>query len=106
MFCQHCGKELPAGAGVCPACGAVVNLPPPPGAPLPPPPDSIEQIVHDLKQTSKQMASSAANLSRRMAAKAGTAAKDPTGSAKKAAHKVAEELDNVAKELDRILHDL
>ncbi len=26
MNCEHCGAELPSGAGTCPACGAEVGL--------------------------------------------------------------------------------
>lgn len=26
MKCEHCGAELPAGAGTCPACGKAVGL--------------------------------------------------------------------------------
>ena len=26
MNCEHCGAELPAGAGTCPACGQAVGM--------------------------------------------------------------------------------
>jgi len=99
MYCQNCGKELPASAASCAACGARVSYP----APSSPPAD---RVANDLKRAAKELASSAAQLSRRLAAKAETAAKDPSGSAKKAARKIAEELDAVAKEVDKILKDL
>jgi zinc ribbon protein len=102
MYCQQCGKELSPGASSCAACGARIFYPPPP----PPSADQGDQIVAELKQAAKDLASSAARLSRRLAEKAETVAKDPPGSAKRAARRVSEELDAVTKEVDRILKDL
>jgi Zn-dependent protease with chaperone function len=39
VFCEHCGLALPAGAPVCPRCGAPVEHPPPQ-----PPPDPADRI--------------------------------------------------------------
>jgi hypothetical protein len=102
MYCQSCGKELPPGAGSCPACGARVFYPPPSNSAT----DPVERVVADMKRAAKDLASSAAHVSRRLASGAENAAKDPSGSAKKAAKKVADELDAVAKEVDKILNDL
>jgi uncharacterized protein YoxC len=70
------------------------------------PDNSIEAAVAELKQSAKELARAAAHLSRKVAAKTGDAAKDPPGTAKRAAHAVAHELDNLAKEVEKILRDL
>ena len=102
MYCQSCGKELSPGASSCRACGARVFFPPSSTQPA----DQVDQIAAEMKRAAKELASSAAQLSQRLAVKAEAAAKDPSGSAKKAAHRVAAELDAVAKDVDRILRDL
>jgi hypothetical protein len=66
----------------------------------------MDPVAAELKRAINDLASSTIHLSKRLASKAESAAKDPSGSAKKAARKVAQELDAVAKEVDRILHDL
>jgi hypothetical protein len=68
--------------------------------------DSINEAVKDTKQAAKQLASATAKLSKRLIDKAETAARDPSGSAKKVAHRVAKELDAASREIDRILKDL
>ena len=62
--------------------------------------------MSDTKRAAKDLASSAAKLSERLLSKAGVAAKDPKGSAKKAAKRVAHELEEAAHEIDRIVRDL
>lgn len=111
MFCQQCGHEIPSGATACPGCGFVPLAPPPvgPAAAVPPSPgssDPVEQILSETKRAAKELAEASARLSKRLVAKAQTAAKDPTGSAKRAAQKVAKELDSAAREIDRILKEL
>lgn len=105
MFCQNCGKELAPGATSCASCGARVFYPPPP-PPGSPSTDPVDQIAADLKRVAQEFASTAAQLSRRVAAKAEAAAKDPSAEAKKTARKVAQDIDAVAKEIDRLLRDL
>jgi len=102
MYCQGCGRELPAGSRTCPACGFLAE--PPPSAASSP--GTIEELVAELKRTAKELGRDAAQLSQRVVGKAGEVAKDPPASAKRVTRKVAQELDKAAKEIDRILRDL
>jgi hypothetical protein len=47
-----------------------------------------------------------AKLSKRVAATAGTAAKDPSGTAKKAADRVKKEVDGALEDLSELLKEL
>jgi uncharacterized Zn finger protein (UPF0148 family) len=102
MFCQQCGKELSQGSLTCANCGAVTSAST--GAPAPP--ASLEQLLSETKRAAKDLASSTAQLSKRMLSKARTAAKNPPDSAKKVVHRAAKELEAAAREIDRILQDL
>lgn len=104
MYCQHCGQELPSGALTCPSCGAAT----PAGASRSggSPPPSLEDVLSETKRAAQDLAASAARLSERLLSKAGVAAKDPKGSAKKAVKRVAKELEGAAREVDRIVRDL
>ena len=101
MFCQNCGKELPTGALVCAACGAAV-----PGHHSGPPAATFTQLLEETRKSAHDLVESTAHLTKRLAAKAETAAKDPSASAKKAVNRVAKELDAAAREIERILNDL
>ena len=103
MFCQNCGKELPAGSSACPACGYPVA---PPRSTARSAGDTLDDAIADLRRAAGEVAQSAASLSRRVADKAAQAAKDPTGSAKRVTRKVADELDRAAKEIEKTLRDL
>lgn len=103
MFCQQCGKEIPPGSPTCPACGYLAM---PHSSSTSSAADSIEVAVAELKRTAKELAKSARTLSQRVVAEAGKAAKDPPGSAKRAAHKVAQGLEEAAKEIEQALRDL
>jgi cell division septum initiation protein DivIVA len=102
MYCPQCGKELAPGNLTCAACGFISPAAPAPSAA----PPSFEQLVSETKHAAKDLAKSTAHLSKRMFSKAQTAAKDPSGSAKKVAHRAAKELEAAAREIDRILRDL
>ena len=105
MFCQNCGNRLNAGDTVCSKCNAPVGLPPPPpGAPAGQNP--VDDLVREVKRSAKELAVASARLSKHLAAKAETAAKDPSGSAKKVATRVTSELDRIANEIDKALRDL
>lgn len=110
MYCSQCGKELPTNATVCPSCGFSLGAPryfsTGPSATPPPSADPVELILNETKKAARELADATARLSKRLVEKAQTAAKDPTGSAKKAAKTVAKELDSAAKEIDRILKEL
>lgn len=101
MYCQWCGHELPAGARSCPSCAGVA-----PGAAGPGREEKVDRLVSEAKRATRELATATAKLSKSLIQKAGQAAKDPSGSARKASRKVAEELDHAAKELDRILKNL
>lgn len=102
MFCPQCGKEIPSGSPTCPACGYLAV----PHAPSKGSTGSINDTVAELKRAAKELAQSAAALSGRVVDKAGDAAKDPKGSAKRVTRKVAQELDKASQEIERILRDL
>lgn len=101
MFCPNCGKPVPAGAATCPECHAVVIPPPRSGAE-----NAVDQIVTDLGKGTKEILRASAHLTKKVVSKAGDAAKDPAGSAKKATKKVAHGIHQVAKDIDKELKDL
>jgi cell division septum initiation protein DivIVA len=103
MFCAQCGKEIPSGSPTCPACGAFAVPPGPARATRSP---TVDEAVAQLKGAAKDLARSAQELSKRVAVEARKAADDPTGSAKRATRKVADELDNAARTIERVLRDL
>lgn len=98
MLCEACREEIPSGSPTCPACGRLAM----PGKSPPPLDDAIAEVKH----AAKDLARASAVLSRRVVAKAGAAARDPTRSATRATRKVAQELDRAAKEVDRILRQI
>ncbi len=103
MYCQWCGTPLPPGAESCPHCAN-------PGAAEasvgPTRSDPVDQLVADAKHAAKDLAVATARLSKRLLSKAEVAAKDPSGSAKRAARRAAKELDRAAEELDQLLRKL
>lgn len=68
--------------------------------------DEFRQMLSETKQAAKDLAKVTAQLSKKLFTKAEAAAKDPTGSAKKVGHRMAEELDAATKEIERIIKDL
>jgi hypothetical protein len=102
MYCQSCGKELPTGSATCPFCGFAAPAPGRRAGSS----SSLDDVLFETKRAAQDLASSAAKLSERLLTKAGYAAKDPKGSAKKAVKRVAEELEGAAREIDRIVRDL
>jgi uncharacterized Zn finger protein (UPF0148 family) len=101
MFCQSCGKEIPPGAVQCPACGASV-----PQHPVGAEPASLRQLLEETRRAAHDLAQSSAELTKRVASKVDTAAKNPSESAKRAVQRVAKELDAAAHEIEQILKDL
>lgn len=101
MYCQNCGKELPSGASNCPACGAAVS-----SWPVPPSPDLLDQMVSEAKRAAKDLIVATGRISRYAAKEAKAASKDPSGSAKKVAKRVASELEHAASEVERLVRDL
>jgi len=103
MFCVQCGKEIPSGSPTCPACGAFV-VPPSPSGPTRT--LTLDDAVAEFKHAAKDLAQSAQALSKRVAVEAHKATQDPAGSAKRATRKVADELDQAARTIERMLRDL
>jgi zinc-ribbon domain len=101
MFCQQCGKELPAGATTCPSCGAAVGGRA--GASFS---GTLDQAVTEAKRAAKDLLQATAQITRQAADHAEAAGKDPAGTAKKVAHRVAQELDDAARKIDQALKDL
>lgn len=67
------------------------------------PTGEVEQALAETKRAAKDLAEATARLTKRLLAKADTAAKDPAGSVEKAVKTVAHELDSLTKEIDRLL---
>ncbi|HEV2166114.1 MAG TPA: zinc ribbon domain-containing protein [Thermoplasmata archaeon] len=115
MFCQFCGKELPASANACPACGKPVSAPstgapntagmppPPPPPPRPTAGDTVDALVAETERAARDLAQATAKVSKMLFAKADEVTKDPKGSAKKAVRRAAVELDKARKEIERAL---
>jgi predicted nucleic acid-binding Zn-ribbon protein len=104
MYCQQCGRELPAGALTCPGCGSRVYRP---WFSLSSDLSfDLDQAVADAKAAAKDLASITARISQRVAASAERAAKDPSGSAKRGARRVVDELDKARHEIEKILSEL
>lgn len=70
------------------------------------PEDTLKEALDATRRAAKDLASSTAKLAKRMAVKAESAGRDPSGAAKKVAHRVAKELDAAAKDIEKILRDL
>ncbi len=69
-------------------------------------PDEFQEALAETKRAAKELATATARLTRRVLSKADRAAQDPKGSVRKAASRVAKELDAMSAEIDRILKDL
>ncbi len=101
MNCPKCGKEVPAGAVSCANCGATLFP-----ARSPPPEDSFQILIGDAKNAAKEFAEAAAKVSSRILKKLETAADHPSTSAKEGLKRAAKELDDAAKDLERMFRDL
>ena len=103
MYCPRCGAVLPAGALTCPACGSDSRAAP---TTSPMAPASFEELLAETKHAAQDLATSTAQLSKRLLIKARAAAKDPSGTATKVARRTGKGLEATAREIDRILKDL
>jgi len=70
------------------------------------PEQSLRDVLGDVRRASRNLAVATARLTKRIASKAEVAAQNPTDSAKKAAHRLAKELEAAANEVEKILRDL
>jgi hypothetical protein len=68
--------------------------------------EALEQALGEAKKAAKDLAQASARLTRRLLRKAERVAKDPRGSATRAAKTTAKELKSVAHEVDQILKKL
>jgi hypothetical protein len=68
--------------------------------------NELEQALGETKRAAKDLAVATARLTKHLLSKAETAARNPSGSATKAAKRVAKELDAASEEIERILKDL
>ncbi|MHB8351094.1 MAG: hypothetical protein ACYDFT_00115 [Thermoplasmata archaeon] len=60
-------------------------------------------MVSEVAHAAKDLAATVSRLTERFVTKAEAVSKDPTGAARKAARRAADELDAAAKEIDRVL---
>lgn len=70
------------------------------------PAGEFEEALGETKRAAKDLAAATARLTKRLLSKADEAAKEPSATVKKAAHRVAQELDAMSKEIDKLLRDL
>ena len=68
--------------------------------------DPFREALDATRRAAVDLTIATARLTKRIAEKAEVAARDPSGSAKKAADKVAKGLNEMVNELDRLLKDL
>lgn len=68
--------------------------------------DTLEQALGEAKAAAKDLARASAQLARKLLDRAERAAKDPRGSAKRAARTTAKELESAAHEIDELLKKL
>ena len=101
MFCANCGKELPGGAGACPACGFSPGRST--GASTS---SAIHEMVSEAKRAVKELNEAATSLSRQVRSGAQAAAKDPKGTSKRAVRRAAKELESAVDEIDRLIRKL
>ncbi len=67
------------------------------------PTGDLEEALGEARRAAKDLAAATARLTKRVLAHADRAAKAPSASLQKAAHRVAEELESMSKEIDRLL---
>jgi len=101
MYCQNCGQELAAGVSQCAACGAAVPGHTPSGGH-----SSINQLLEDTRRAAHELVETTSELTKRFAAKAESATKDPAAAANRAAQRVLKELDDAGHEIERLLKEL
>ncbi|HTP54830.1 MAG TPA: hypothetical protein VML94_07760 [Thermoplasmata archaeon] len=70
------------------------------------PESEFQEALRESKRAAKDLAVASARLTKHLLAKAGTAARDPKGSASKAARRVGKELEAASQQIDKILKDL
>ncbi|MFY9716742.1 MAG: hypothetical protein WAK40_02240 [Thermoplasmata archaeon] len=68
--------------------------------------DELQEALRESKRAAKDLALASARLTKHLLLQAGAVARDPRGSAAKAARQVGKELDAASREIDRILKDL
>lgn len=70
------------------------------------PGDTFEEALRETKKAAQDLARATAKLTRRLLEKAEGAAKDPRGSAKRAARTTAKGLESAARDVDELLKKL
>jgi hypothetical protein len=66
----------------------------------------LDQLVQEARHAAHDLARASARLSMSVLAHAKVAARDPSTSAKKAADRLAKELEKAGKDIERLLQDL
>ncbi len=105
MYCAHCGTELPAGSVVCASCGFTTKAPSPvrPGSNSP---DPVDEILRETKRAVKDLAEATAKLSKRVAAHADAAVKDPSGTTRKALDRLKRDINSLVSDVSDALKKL
>jgi hypothetical protein len=101
MYCSTCGRELPPGSTVCPVCSGGASGPQASSST-----DVIGQAVAEAKRAAKDLMEASARLSRMAIDRAEAAGKDPAGTAKKVAERVANDLESAARAVEKALKEL
>jgi len=70
------------------------------------PEDALKEAIEATRRAAIDLTVATAHLTKRVAEKADAAAKDPAGSARKAADRIAKGLNDMVRDLDRLLKEL
>lgn len=65
--------------------------------------ENLEEALGEAKRAAKDLAEATARLTKRLLVRADRAAKNPSASVQKAARRVADELEAMSREIDRLL---
>lgn len=105
MYCAHCGSELPSDGTVCARCGFSTQAPAPArssgGSP-----DPVEELLRETKRAVNDLAAATVKLSQRFGTHAEAAAKDPSGTAKRALDRLKKDIDSLVNDVTNALNKL
>lgn len=105
MYCAHCGIELPGGATTCASCSFRTQAPSP-AASGHASSNPVDEILRETKQAVRDLAEATAKLSKRLAAHADAAAKDPSATARRARDRLKKDIDALATDVSNTLKKL
>jgi cell division septum initiation protein DivIVA len=106
MECLRCGSEVPERAAFCPSCGFALTG----GGSVPSAPsknrDAVDDVLREARRAVQDLAAVTAKLSKQVASTAGAAARDPSGTARRATRRAKKEIDEALADLSETLKKL